>query len=596
MKLQDKNLALEFVRDTTLTCGGLSTLGVVRLADAGALVGPCTSSSLTEYRFATAPEVQGIDALYFDSYASFERFAYREFSVDSSEIVTMPTSSSMAIALRILDRFTGNNWWLWRENMRYLSGDYKTPEFYKYLIDHPNPNLRQRLREMWWTFPHVSASDPELLAYTQSPLKGLADIQTPTRVGRFVQKYFGDVLTPEDIRELANMCKGNELHWATTGEEMEDVYRNGPSSCMAHSRCDYGFHDIHPVMAYEGEFRLAYLKKFGRVTARAMVHWRSQTFPRVYGEEGQTLREMLERDGFEYASFPEGAQLKALQEGGRYAMPYIDGDNHYVSFIESRGVFVIKEYDSDHNYCARSTQGWWSAEPLTRYCEHCGDDVEIEDDDEDWDYSESEGYSVCPHCINHHFTYAYSRMGNMDWVRSDNVVEVGDRYYDTNHISDYDVVYSEYTNEYLELDDAVSDRDGDYMPADQALKVIDEDGEEQFIYITTLGHLLHENALTFEISKRDTCTVYDGDASTQIDTTEHEWFVDDFGTLVSTTVFTAEQLYYRVGMASHRLEEFFRRYCLLGAYFSYYASERFRSYHLNWVMSHDHHIAQAQGE
>jgi hypothetical protein len=192
-------------------------------------------------------------------------------------------------------------------------------------------------------YPHVSKDDPSKLAYTPSERFGLEDRQLRTKPGRYLTKFYGDVLSPQEIAYWAGQFAGanesNEVKFAESGEEIERIYTNGPRSCMSHPLDPGG--EGHPVRVYAaGDLAVAYLSHTPpdgeeRITARCLV-WpdKKQRSYRCYGDESR-LKPALDALGFESGdSNLIGARLlKVSIGGGAYLGPYIDGD--YRAEVES---------------------------------------------------------------------------------------------------------------------------------------------------------------------------------------------------------------------------------------------------------------------
>lgn len=97
-------------------------------------------------------------------------------------------------------------------------------------------------REAWNTlgreehYAHVSTEQGGMVAYTETPQKGVADRQTRVKAGRYLTKFFSDVLTPAEIETWANRLeaavKGEEVVITTDTDVIEAVYEGGPESCM----------------------------------------------------------------------------------------------------------------------------------------------------------------------------------------------------------------------------------------------------------------------------------------------------------------------------------------------------------------------------
>lgn len=211
--------------------------------------------------------------------------------------------------------------------------------------------------ERWWGgvnpmhFPHISAEDPSMLAYYESPEKGEAGRITTTRPGKYLKKYFSDTLSDKQILFYAEWWQtgsrpsetsGAALKFAKTEAEIISVYAKGPGSCMSGKKC---------VGAYAaGDLAVAYLEDDRRIIARALCWPDKKVFGRVYpspdnyANDGYSSRSaatsvqnqlltMLKKDGWTHyseVSHPfDGAKLRAdrvKQNDNRFwRMPYIDG-------------------------------------------------------------------------------------------------------------------------------------------------------------------------------------------------------------------------------------------------------------------------------
>ena len=85
---------------------------------------------------------------------------------------------------------------------------------------------------------HWSVKDPEMVAYTPSIEYGIRDRQVRVRLGRYLSKHFGHVLSEKKRLELVEKHNATALanckfHIAMTPGRIETVYTRGPTSCMA---------------------------------------------------------------------------------------------------------------------------------------------------------------------------------------------------------------------------------------------------------------------------------------------------------------------------------------------------------------------------
>ena len=219
---------------------------------------------------------------------------------------------------------------------------------------------------------HVSFKNPGLIAYTQSSKKGQADIQTPIKPGRYLTKYFGDVLTFDEItswsRVFSEAFCDVELKFAVEADDIEEVYLKGPRSCM--SGCN-------SVRAYAaGDLAIAYIENGrGEISARTVCWPAKKIFgPRLYGDEFR-LRGRLIREGYTLASAEcsqyEGARLALIRNGSAIAAPYWDGEEK--ATIEGGAYLVLRE---DGEFALDAQHGLIGDD---NPCARCGDEVARED-------------------------------------------------------------------------------------------------------------------------------------------------------------------------------------------------------------------------
>ena len=252
---------------------------------------------------------------------------------------------------------------------------------------------------VFYHMPHLSEKHPGLIAYTENFDKGRRDIQTPIKPGKYLQRFFGDVLSPDEIREWASKCSvqnsAYELHFTTDADEIERVYTNGPHSCMSHKNWDSG---IHPCRVYsEGDLALAYLTKGDDIVARTIVWPENKTYVRIYGDFDR-LKALLEDQGY-CQGYSDGARIKAIPYREAYIMPYIDGAD-LASLTDDGAFFVI---DNRGMYCTDNTNG---TTDNGKYCEHCeshtNDDTFTVNNHgtlETWcEDCYSDNSAVCEHC------------------------------------------------------------------------------------------------------------------------------------------------------------------------------------------------------
>ena len=265
----------------------------------------------------------------------------------------------------------------------------------------------------WWDacrdvhkhhFAHVSRSEPGMMAYTESPEKGMDNKQTQIKPGRYLEKYFGEVLRiygisiKHVVAEFDKMYKPRPVHFAKTEDEIQWVYEHGPRSCMStkayRREQGWGFptpgewpKDIHACRLYAaGDLQVAYLtqsgKPTGRVEARALVWPEKKTHSRCYGQDA-ALRNQLALLGYK-PDPPIGAKIQRIpiQVHGQnlFICPYIDIGQRAgagataVKDMKTHLQIVIAEPGS---YAANSTSGLCGSmygrdmTPMRHYVTHC---------------------------------------------------------------------------------------------------------------------------------------------------------------------------------------------------------------------------------
>lgn len=206
-------------------------------------------------------------------------------------------------------------------------------------------------------YSHISKTDKNLLAYTESEEKGQRDIQTQIRPGRYLTKFFPDL--PQDVKEAAcsdwkRIIDPDALKIATDPDTIQWVYENGPPSCMSRPASSYtATGGIHPTRAYgNSDLAIAYVNSSkGTPIARSVVYPEKMIYGSIYGEEA-LLEPLLWEAGYEQPdckSF-KGAKLTRIEGRRGYTIcPYLDiadgvddnGEHLIVGGYESFNVFGI---------------------------------------------------------------------------------------------------------------------------------------------------------------------------------------------------------------------------------------------------------------
>jgi hypothetical protein len=242
-------------------------------------------------------------------------------------------------------------------------------------------------------FAHVSTVDGAKIAYTEDAVKGQAYRQTRIKPGKYLARFYADVLSTEEIArlsaEFSKTYEDNVLRFATTADDWERVYVDGPSSCMSKSASSYDS-PCHPVRVYAGpDLQLAYLERNGDVTARAIVWPEKKIYSRIYGDQVR-LADMLEDAGFSEGSL-QGARIvrKAYRDG--FVLPYVD----YIDGVSDNGTYLV--LDGGDIACDQ-TNGL--SGDTGRTCECCGSNV-----DEDEGTFDRDSNFYCDDCYRDRYSY-----------------------------------------------------------------------------------------------------------------------------------------------------------------------------------------------
>jgi len=267
--------------------------------------------------------------------------------------------------------------WREREEQRLLDGTYQRVPWD---LD-SDADYRARRFELKWAwchasrkpeaqhhYAHVSRKVPGNIAFTESDEKGARDIQTSMKIGRYLARFYD--LSDNDVKLYANEFIAQfgaiNLNFATTADEFERVYVNGPRSCMAHE-ADYFRSSCHPVRVYAaGDIQLAYLTASSEdetaISGRVLVWPERKIYSRIYGDE-QKLAKLLEAQGYHRGDL-SGARLRRIECRGAFVMPYVDGPQQ----ARDEGDYLVLDEDGELN--CDNTNGLSSENGEECYC--CG--------------------------------------------------------------------------------------------------------------------------------------------------------------------------------------------------------------------------------
>lgn len=266
----------------------------------------------------------------------------------------------------------------------------------------PDNNYPVWSRESWWLSAiqddvaladHcvvMSSLHPGLLAYVQNEDKGIRNVRTAIKPGRYLTQFFADKLTAKQIAFYAawqatghkpDQFASAEIHYATTPDDIERVYKNGPDSCMSGGNSAYSS-DVHPTRVYgAGDLAIAYLRHESgdeSVIARALCWPERKVYGRVYGrvDAYDSLTNKLQAAGFTRAGTTNaahfnGARLLRINAGNsRVVMPYLDWNYHF-----QVGTNGYLELNRTEGYSGSETCG-------LAYCDNSDHDDDDDDDDD----------------------------------------------------------------------------------------------------------------------------------------------------------------------------------------------------------------------
>lgn len=243
-----------------------------------------------------------------------------------------------------------------------------------------------------------SEADPALVAYYPNAEKKARDLRTRVKPGRYLSLFFADILSAAEIKYYATWqatqsepdaiaVKADTLLFATTPDEIEQVYLTGPSSCMSYETRHYSS-DVHPTRVYgAGDLAIAYLSEGDSVIARSLCWPEKKVFGRVYPtarDEAERLIQMRLHDALMSAGYEslavkyngfDGAKLLRIEDGCKVVMPYLD--NSY-QFEDMGGCLIMSRDGRD----AGETNGLapLEEEEPAGWCERCADSIQDEHD------------------------------------------------------------------------------------------------------------------------------------------------------------------------------------------------------------------------
>ncbi len=318
---------------------------------------------------------------------------------------------------------------------------------------------------------HESTEDPVLIAYYPTLEHLRLNKVIKTKLGKYLNKY-KDHLGLNEAQIKIMVEKHNARLEARSGWNVKFIESNDPNgwsriyadcefkSCMTTENKAKPY--IRSYAHDKSVLRLAYLQSGDSIKARCIVREDDPDdlqWIRIYpapdqSADGTFLKSYLESNGYTRGDLM-GVLLKTWwHDDGCWSAPYVDwgsGDEPFGDYKSIDGEHYIK-VNHDGELSLNHTDGTtWRDEDDDddenyESCDCCGDSYHYDDLDEN---------HICSHC-DRHYTWAYTRGNECNYVRNEDCVEIGDDFYDINYIHDYNIYMCEHDGEYYSLDDLVS--------------------------------------------------------------------------------------------------------------------------------------------
>ena len=343
---------------------------------------------------------------------------------------------------------------------------------------------------------HVSLMNPLQIAHYPT-LKHLRDgREVVTKLGKYLTSFKDFIgMTEAEIKDAVekyNAIVASRTGWevkyieSTDGDGFVRIYRD----CLAGS-CMKGTDAVEVYAHEKSVVRLAYIQSLaGDILARCIVREDVKQYVRVYPDangstEGKYLQQYLKANGYTHGNL-DGCLLKMIEhkdEDDIFVAPYIDagldgngseGSAQSGELVDIDGKTYI-EINTHGDLSLTMTNGWTDDveddEDMSE-CDECGDT----DHNDNMSYTYHEQY-VCRHCCDNHYSFAWVRSNEQDYVHEDQVIFVGDEAYHENvDFSAFNIYYCEDSGEYYHLDDLVMTLRG-FIHSDFATSIDHEDAD-----------------------------------------------------------------------------------------------------------------------
>ena len=271
------------------------------------------------------------------------------------------------------------------------------------------------------TLPGDSTTQPGLIAYYATEQKMLANIRTPVKVRRYLQKFPTQGKDPEWVERMAkdiDEMLGNKpaldvrLFSSADIDGWADAYQdnNNIRSCMSQDSI-YGVSRHQTYRCYatahyglpDNGLTLAALYHKGEYVARAIVfeHDDRKCYIKHYGDS--RIVDWLNDNGYDQVDgYPDGTTLVAFSsDGGGYYHPYVDGDNYYADSHYHNGVGQHYWQLGEGAHRLDDADGVVRDDDLTT-CEHCSAAFDYECDGGCYKNIHGYGYTLCSDCFSAH--------------------------------------------------------------------------------------------------------------------------------------------------------------------------------------------------
>ncbi|TYO65451.1 hypothetical protein FXV83_16075 [Bradyrhizobium hipponense] len=190
-------------------------------------------------------------------------------------------------------------------------------------------------------FAHLATIDNSLIGFIESEENGIINKPTVLTPGRYLTRFYPDIDDNRRRHLIAAIDPSGEVYFATSEEDIEWIYRDGPESCMSGKHAaDFEDLPAWPSAPYAGgDLAVAYTKNSdGRIQSRALCWPEKKLFGRVYGDF-QRMKAALEAEGYTWMRddntvhgnkklqvFVGAKLLKIPTENheDEYVMPYFD--------------------------------------------------------------------------------------------------------------------------------------------------------------------------------------------------------------------------------------------------------------------------------